>query len=67
MTTLASLRPFSEGNANEIEEGVVRIYDRHGFPRIEVFLGPNDIIRNLDQLAAEIREVLNARPNRSGP
>ena len=36
-TELSDLRPFTVGAIGEVEEGMTRIYDRHGWPIVEVW------------------------------
>lgn len=58
MTTLDRLRPFKQGNAHEVEQGMVRIYDAHGFPRVEVWqCGVAD--DGLDDIASDVVNALN--------
>jgi hypothetical protein len=59
MDILSNLRPFSQGNAHEVEEGVVRIYDKSGFPLIEVFQATVED-DGLNDIAAAIVKVLNS-------
>jgi hypothetical protein len=65
-TSLSYLRPFATGNAHEIEQGMVRIYDCKGYPRIEVYADDTDDV-NLDTLAHQIEEALNQGPDATGP
>lgn len=53
------LQPFAEGNVGEVEDNMVRIYDCTGFPRIELFRQDHETDAELQQLATDIRELLN--------
>ncbi len=68
MNGLSHLRPFSQGLADEVSEGMVRIYDCNGFPRIEAFVDTNEeTTQDLESLAQAIVSALNTGPDRSGP
>ena len=64
--SLSYLRPFSQGNAHESEEGMVRIYDNTSYPRIEIFARKEEW-DSLDLIAQQVVEALNAGPDAEGP
>jgi hypothetical protein len=50
-TDLSDLRPFTMGGIDEVEQGMTRIYDRNGWPIVEVW--------GKEELARAIVSMLN--------